>query len=1108
MRRICLSLSLCLLTALQVLAQTREADVAYAAFEKCLEKYGMKDTTCRVCQNFCDLCVTPELQQTARYAEALCFLARAANKSGNVTRAIEIGQRAADIRDSIPVDALFRAESHNEMGIYYSRLGNYDEAIRHGEEAERIFVPVYGKNKPFYGTIVGNLAVYYSARRLSGDDQKAVTMAESALKVLKTKTESYVNTLSSLSVYYSRVGNFKKSNAASKKSIAMGKKVFGETSYVYAGTLQNLASNSGKAGDYEQAVRFAEEARNIYEKTGQTETLRYAQLLYNLALYKEECEQYETIPSLLIAAREIFVSVEGEASASGILCISKMSDTYHALGDLEKALKYARESEQLREQQANANQGNWTLAHVLSEQGKSHSAAGDYAKAIELENQALRIYESLAVAKDIASSLNILSNYHALNDDNPTALDLANRAIETLGGQDEDYQLKAHIHNNLCTYHYNMEAYADAAANAEKAVAFFTAHADTLSSEFALMLSNHALILYMLGDTDAAITEAERAVSIHQDVFGEKHPDGVTLLYNLAAYNQHAGREELAKECFYQALHVQMDYVRSNFSHFTISERERFWGIMGGILSKTYDYALRHSDATDAAEAYNAALFAKGLLLNSEVDFRQLLLKSNNDRLIVDYNRIATLRNEINTIYRAASGNTKSKSEIDIRKREMAEIERRLIKECKAYGDFTSNLSVDYRDVQRTLPEDAVAIEFATSSLRNGDKAYMAICLRPGDEAPEIIRLFDQAQLDTLCFNSVPFAQALAYSEGINAVYNSKKVGDLVWKPLLDTLGNEVREVYFSPTGVLHQLGIEYLPVSDSLRIFDRFALHRLSSTKSLTMQNDCQQKQDQAAVYGGLYYSLTAEDLAQDDEKYKANGLTERLQATRGKNGLALYLPGTLTEAEFVAEQLMQHGISTRVFLEEEGTERSFKSLVDDDVSILHIATHGFFFSSDVVEQNRESLLFLQEDVVGDNSMNNTGLLFAGSNLVMSGETIPSDVENGVLTAKEISRLDFKNLDLVVLSACQTGLGEIKDDGVFGLQRGFKMAGAKCLLMSLWSVSDHATELLMRTFYSEYLAGRSSTEALSLAQKNLREQGFEEPIYWASFVLLDAGER
>ena len=143
----------------------------------------------------------------------------------------------------------------------------------------------------------------------------------------------------------------------------------------------------------------------------------------------------------------------------------------------------------------------------------------------------------------------------------------------------------------------------------------------------------------------------------------------------------------------------------------------------------------------------------------------------------------------------------------------------------------------------------------------------------------------------------------------------------------------------------------------------------------------------------------------------------------------------------------------------------------------------------------------------IEDKSMTRSGLLFSGCNHAIHHEHIPDGEEDGILTAQEISMLDLRGLDLVVLSACQTGLGDIvSGEGVFGLQRGFKKAGAKTIIMSLWNVNDESTMKMMTSFYHHYLEGLPKEEAFYKAQEELRKDcpSQQERPDWAAFILLD----
>lgn len=208
---------------------------------------------------------------------------------------------------------------------------------------------------------------------------------------------------------------------------------------------------------------------------------------------------------------------------------------------------------------------------------------------------------------------------------------------------------------------------------------------------------------------------------------------------------------------------------------------------------------------------------------------------------------------------------------------------------------------------------------------------------------------------------------------------------------------------------------------------------------------------------------------------------------------GALNYLPGTKTEVENIISTLKKNKkVKTKLYEGSQANEESFKALSGKDISILHIATHGFFLPTD-------------EKMSGDKSLVRSGLLLSGANYAWQNLQVPEGVEDGILRAKEISFMDLRKTDLVVLSACQTALGEITGEGVFGLQRGFKKAGVRTIIMSLWPVDDNATLLMMTEFYANLTKGMSKREAFLSAQNKVKTTaGFENPRFWAAFIMLD----
>ena len=329
-------------------------------------------------------------------------------------------------------------------------------------------------------------------------------------------------------------------------------------------------------------------------------------------------------------------------------------------------------------------------------------------------------------------------------------------------------------------------------------------------------------------------------------------------------------------------------------------------------------------------------------------------------------------------------------------------------------------------------------------------------------------------------------------------------MADLVWKPLIPELEG-VKNIYFSPSGALYNIGIEYLPGMEDYNIY------RLSSTRELVTGGKTKTK-NRAVLYGGLNYDARFEKSAIEksivmlDEIFKERANVRGMGLRGGKE----YLEHTKEEIDIIAEEFDKVKWECLIDSAAMGTEESFKALSGKNIGCLHIATHGFYYAKEDADNARYKFMLIDNDMISaeDKALTRSGLLMSGANHILEDEELPDNVEDGILTAKEISDIDLRGLNLVVLSACQTGLGDISQgEGVFGLQRGFKKAGANSILMSLREVNDEATQILMTQFYKNLVSGQSKRQSLHSAQKYLREYNngrFNEPKYWAAFILLD----
>ncbi|MCZ2298525.1 MAG: CHAT domain-containing protein, partial [Chitinophagales bacterium] len=182
---------------------------------------------------------------------------------------------------------------------------------------------------------------------------------------------------------------------------------------------------------------------------------------------------------------------------------------------------------------------------------------------------------------------------------------------------------------------------------------------------------------------------------------------------------------------------------------------------------------------------------------------------------------------------------------------------------------------------------------------------------------------------------------------------------------------------------------------------------------------------------------------------------------------------------------------------------EENFKDLNNKSISVIHLATHGFFLPRINNTNNSNAEQPTTSYNTATDPMLRSGIILSGANYAWNGGFVPNYKEDGIVTAYEISQLDLSNTNLVVLSACETALGDIQgNEGVYGLQRAFKLAGVKNIILSLWQVPDKETAELMTIFYNNYLSGKSINESFNLAQQSLRKK--YSPYYWAAFILIE----
>lgn len=483
---------------------------------------------------------------------------------------------------------------------------------------------------------------------------------------------------------------------------------------------------------------------------------------------------------------------------------------------------------------------------------------------------------------------------------------------------------------------------------------------------------------------------------------------------------------------------------------------------------------------------YNSILLTKGLLMNCDIIVRNLVYQ-HNDSIIQTYEILNDVKSDLLLNKRYDYSEIQYSKLFDL----CNELEREVLKNIQGeYQRMLDSINISYDDFAKSLDYNKVAIEFC---YEQNEKEYYAVIAKKEESAPIIINIGTSKVIDSI------WSSQIRYGDKSSVLgYN------VIWKPVEPYI-NEGDSLWIATDGLLHQVNIETLADSMGKMAGEKYVLHRVSSTRQIC-NNTKTIPYSSIALFGGLVYDMDTAELVAQSLRYNS----DNTMTSRGVLGYDIersgwkYLPGTKEEIEIISGLMRNKRVDVSAYIGKEGTEEAFKSLSGKHTPIIHIATHGFYYDE---EHSKEKVFFSELDwerkALKDNSMQRSGLILSGGQNAWLGNDIPENVDDGILLAEEIASMDLSGTDLVVLSACETGLGDITSDGVFGLQRAFKMAGVQTLVMSLWKVDDNATSLMMQTFYEHLLSGKSKRESFKLAQAAVRAK-YQEPYYWAGFIMLD----
>ncbi|MCP4181558.1 MAG: CHAT domain-containing protein [bacterium] len=900
-----------------------------------------------------------------------------------------------------------------------------------------------------------------------------------------------------------RKKDFKNAALKFEKAIPVIKAENGEGKY-YAEILLLTASSYERCFNLNKAKQYYLSCRKIYKSLGAERETTYALCCNNLAGLYRKIGNFREAEPLYIEAQNIYKDTLGEISSSYATGCNNFAAFYQSIGNYQKAESLYIEAKNIFEKKFGDNHSHSAASY--NNLAMLYCVMGEFKKAENLYMKAKKIYR----------------NKYGKNHNN-YAMSCNNLALlyENIG-----FLLKAE------------PLYAEAKKIWEKVLG-------KEHSSYALGCNNLAALYQKLGNYQKAEPLYLEAKNIYEKLFYKQHPDYALSCNNLAILYEKIGKNQKADSLYIEANNIINFLSKESEKFMTEKERENY---LNNEINYNYDiyysYFLKRSvNNKNTGLVYNNTLNLKGKLLKSSILLRKSVFQSRDSNLLNTFNAM----NDYGKILAKQYALPTSQRRSDIKQIEEKEdvLKKELTRKSSSLSGLKNQtvLNAEWKDIQNSLQENEAAIEFIHFKYRNvngqtDSVLYYALVLRKDFKYPKAVFLFEQKQFTKILQDSeYSFAEELykPKSFGSDSLYN------IIWHPIEKYLQN-IKNIYISPSGLLNRVSFNALAYKENseasktneLLLIDKYKIIYTSSTIQVFEKSGLYPEDiNNAVLFGGIVYDINVEEMetlaSRTNKKSDLVNIVNSGSVVNtlffdnylmnnplsGKNIDSLYrnlcwryLPGTLEEVEEIQDVLDNKSISSTIFKDKFGSEEKFKALESKAPSILHVSTHGFYFGSNIEREKGASASDAGlEFMFSGNPLLRSGLILSGGNAVFKGEKIPEGVEDGVITALEISRMNLFDTKLAVLSACQTGLGDVEgNEGVYGLQRSFKMAGVDYLLFSLWEVPDKQTKELMVTFYKNWFSGMEIRDAFKNAQNKLKLKYADDKNFayvWAAFILM-----
>jgi CHAT domain-containing protein/Tfp pilus assembly protein PilF len=972
--------------------------------------------------------------------------------------------------------------------------------------------------------LVASLAPVWSQDpTLAGKPKEALPLSESCVDIYTRELgpEHYLvaNAIENLASIYSAMGNTGKAEPLIKQAIALYEKIEGTDSPAVARSLNVLGLVLRHKGDYTASRAALERSVHISETVLGPSDPNAAWPLMNLGSLYWANGDYSKAASFYSRAAEVREAALGPDSPLTADAKANLGSMFMQLGELEKAeplMKYA-----LSVAERVNGLEDPKVARLVSNLGLLYRAKADYIQAEQFFRRAMTIYEKVLGPADFRTGqeLEYLAGIYRLKGDYAAAEPLHRKALQieesALGPDDPKVGLAVgNLANDIADKGDLVEAealYNRALAIAEKAEGPEHPHV-------AIALNNLGNLYIERREFPRAEAVLSRALRIKEKSLGSEHPGLIVSLENLAKLCLAQGR--FAEGVAYQARANSIGERNLALNLVGSSERQKLAYLdlfsQSGQVTIAIHTIYAPDDPSALALALTTDLQRKGRVLDalsqSMAALRQHLTPQDEallERLNQTTARLAAL------VFNGPQKSSLAEHETEIRtlEQERDRLESEISQHSAGFYQASRRVTIDA--ILAAIPPGAALVEFALYAPpavmtahqgpnSSGPPKVVAYVLR-GDGK---VRWKDLGEAKPLNEAVKLFRGALRDPNRRDAAGLGRALDEKLMRPLRPLLG-DASHLLISPDGELSLIPFEALVDESNHYLVERYSISYLGSGRDLLrLQAPRMTGADPIIVADPLFGEpkIATSGEAGGQTAIARNGPVGEVAHSDGRKRRSVTIGGDMSGLYFAplsatareAKAIQALFPDSRIWTGAQATETALKEVKAP--RILHIATHGFFLqdAAAVEATSSSGTRASGADAAIDNPLLRSGLALAGANLRNSGRT-----DSGILTALEASGLNLWGTKLVVLSACDTGIGEVHTgEGVYGLRRAFVQAGAETLVMSLWPVSDYVTRELMTGYYEKLKDGTGRAEALRQVQlEMLKRKDRRHPFYWASFI-------